>query len=476
MFMCEFDVFRIKSNINRCHKAAKILLYLSACLVIVDLLLFLPKTINFSEYLFLLISHLIIIFIIPFWNWCYKKAFSKEGNIITFKLLYFTFILLLFIWGISVSLIMLFITKQISIYIMVTMGLSATIHLNKHESLAILILSSLVFILCVTLLIPEPEILYNHLIIIICTNIIAYITFTLNYNFSKSYFEKNTELQNSKYALEEINKELQRYDKNRTKLFTNISHELKTPINVIYGAHQLLDVQFNSGSLDTEKCKNYNSMIKQNSFRLIRLINNILDISKIDDTVYEIKKENLDIVESVENIVSSVSEFIKEKELSIVFDTDVEENVIAFDPDNLERIILNLISNAIKFTDCGGTIFVTIDTTPKDVYISVKDTGIGIDEDHQKVIFNRFAQIDASLSRNSEGTGIGLALVKSLMLLHGGDVTLKSSPGNGSDFTLRFPNTKLDFGDSYNERSEYKKKAYKNKIERIEIEFSDIYK
>lgn len=476
MFMCEFDVFRIKSNVNKCHKAAKILFYLSACLVIIDLLLFLPKTINFSEYLFLFISHLVIIFIITIWNCCYKKAFSKKGNIVTFKLLYFTFILLIFTWGISVSLIMLFITKQISIYIIVTMGLSASIHLNKHESLAILILSSLVFTLCVIWVIPEPKLLYNHLVIIICTNIIAYIIFTLNYNFSKSYFEKNTELQNSKYALEEINKELQRYDKNRTKLFTNISHELKTPINVIYGAHQLLDVQFNSDSLDTEKCKNYNSMIKQNSFRLIRLINNILDISKIDDTVYEIKKENLDIVESVENIVSSVSEFIKEKELSIVFDTDVEENVIAFDPDKLERIILNLISNAIKFTDCGGTIFVTIDTTPKDVYISVKDTGIGIDEDHQKVIFNRFAQIDASLSRNSEGTGIGLALVKSLMLLHGGDVTLKSSPGNGSDFTLRFPNTKLDLDDSSNEKPEYKKKAYKNKIERIEIEFSDIYK
>ncbi len=476
MFMCEFDVFRIKSNVNRCHKAAKILLYLSACLVIVDLLLFLPKTIDFSEYLFLFISHLIIIFIITFWNCYYKKAFSEKGTLITFKLLYFTFILLLFIWGISISLIMLFITKQISIYIMVTLGLSAIIHLNKHESLAILILSSLVFTLCIICIIHEPQLLYNHLVIIICTNIIAYITFTLNYNFSKSYFEKNTELKNSKYALEEINKELQRYDKNRTKLFTNISHELKTPINVIYGAHQLLDVQFNSDSPDTEKCKNYNSMIKQNSFRLIRLINNILDISKIDDTVYEIKRENLDIVESVENIVSSVSEFIKEKDLSIVFDTDVEENVIAFDPDKLERIILNLISNAIKFTDRGGTIFVTIDTTPKDVYISVKDTGIGIDEDHQKVIFNRFAQIDASLSRNSEGTGIGLALVKSLMLLHGGDVTLKSSPGNGSDFTLRFPNIRLDFGDSSNEKTEYKKKAYKNKIERIEIEFSDIYK
>ncbi|MEG2017246.1 MAG: HAMP domain-containing sensor histidine kinase, partial [Clostridium sp.] len=198
--------------------------------------------------------------------------------------------------------------------------------------------------------------------------------------------------------------------------------------------------------------------------------------SKIDDTVYEIKKENLDIVESVENIVSSVSEFIQEKEISIIFDTDVEENVIAFDPDKLERIILNLISNAIKFTDCGGTIFVNIDTKPKDVYISVKDTGIGIDESHQKVIFNRFAQIDASLSRNAEGTGIGLALVKSLMLLHGGDVTLNSSPGNGSEFILRFPNNKLDSNDSSCGKPEYKKKAYKNKIERIEIEFSDIYK
>lgn len=474
--MYEFDIFRIKSNVNKCHRAVKILLCLILCLIFTDIFLFLPKKSNFPEYIYLFISHLILIFIITIWNYYYKKTSLKKYNLIIYKLLYFSFILLIFTWGISISLIMLFVTKQISAYIIVTMGLSAIIHLNKHESLVILILSSLIFTLCVIWVISEPPILYDNIVNIICTNIIAFVTLTLNYDLSKSYFYKNAELESNKSELENVNKELKRYDKNRTKLFTNISHELKTPINVIYGAHQLLDVQFNSDVPDIKKCKNYNSMIKQNSFRLIRLINNILDMSKIDDTVYEIKKENLDIVESVENIVSSVSEFIQEKEISIIFDTDVEENVIAFDPDKLERIILNLISNAIKFTDCGGTIFVNIDTKPNDVYISVKDTGIGIDEAHQKVIFDRFAQIDASLSRNAEGTGIGLALVKSLMLLHGGDVTLNSSPGNGSEFILRFPNNKLDSNDSSCEKPEYKKKAYKNKIERIEIEFSDIYK
>ncbi|MEG2017678.1 MAG: histidine kinase dimerization/phospho-acceptor domain-containing protein, partial [Clostridium sp.] len=176
------------------------------------------------------------------------------------------------------------------------MGLSAIIHLNKHESLVILIFSSLIFTLCVIWVISEPHILYDNIVNIVCTNIIAFVTLTLNYDLSKSYFYKNSELESNKSELENVNKELKRYDKNRTKLFTNISHELKTPINVIYGAHQLLDVQFNNDVLDIKKCKNYNSMIKQNSFRLIRLINNILDMSKIDDTVYEIKKENLDIV------------------------------------------------------------------------------------------------------------------------------------------------------------------------------------
>lgn len=473
--MCEFEAYRINLNLDKCYIITKVLLCLTCFLLIADFTLFLPKRNEFPQYLLLFYSHILIILILTAWNYFYKKIIKSLETIVAFKILYFVFIFLIFFWSIYSSLILVLVTKQISTYIITTIALSTFIQLNKRESLIVLILTSLIFTISLIICISDSIVLNDHLINIFCTNIVAFVILSLNYNYSKSYFFKNDELQKSKYALEQINLELKKYDENRTKLFTNISHELKTPINVIYGAHQLLDMQLNNNITDIDKCKNYNSMIKQNSFRLIRLINNLLDMSKIDDTVYEIKRENIDIVQAVESIIFSVSEFIKEKGISIIFDTDMEEKIIAVDPDKLERIILNLISNAIKFTDGGGTIFVNIYTNPKYVYISVKDTGIGIDEAHQQIIFDRFAQIDDSLSRNAEGTGIGLTLVKSLMQLHGGDVTLTSSPGNGSDFTLRFPNEQLSLNENLN-KTDYKTKSYKNKIERIEIEFSDIYK
>lgn len=474
--MSEFDIYRIKENLNKCYNISMLVLLFNIIFLSIDILTGFFSNFTFKPNYVLASFYTLLVIILIIWTCIYKKICSNISNINIIRFLYLLFTILIYSWGLSISLMLILFTGKISSYIIITLALSNFIQLSKKESLTILIPYNLILMIILSFMLLDNNFLYDNILSIFFTNIVGYIITSSQYNYSKAYYLSNVQLSNNKYALENANEELIRYDKNRTKLFTNISHELKTPINVIYGAHQLLDVQFNSDLPDIKKCKNYNAMIKQNSFRLIRLINNILDISKIDDTVYEIKKENLDIVESVENIVSSVSEFIQEKEISIIFDTDVEENIVAFDPDKLERIVLNLISNAIKFTDCGGTIFVTIDTKPDNVYISVKDTGIGIDEAHQKVIFDRFAQIDASLSRNAEGTGIGLALVKSLMLLHGGDVTLNSSPGNGSDFILRFPNKKLDYNDSSYEKSDYKNKAYKNKIERIEIEFSDIYK
>jgi len=369
----------------------------------------------------------------------------------------------------------IYINKQISAYIIVTLALSVFLKLNKVETFSILIISNILFSLCLYYVIKDESLLYDHLINIACTNILAYLSLSLNYNYFKSDFYKTAELIKNKRDLETANLELKKYDRSRAKFFTNISHELKTPINVIYGSQQLLDSQLNNSNIDIAKCRNYTKMIKQNSFRLIRLINNILDMSKIEETIYEIKPENINIVEAVENIVSSVVDFINNKGISITFDTDVEEKIIAVDRDKLERILLNLLSNAIKFTDSGGTIFVSISTTTENIFISIKDTGVGIDEASQHIIFDRFAQVDESLSRNAEGTGIGLTLVKSLMQLHNGDITLSSSPGNGSEFVLRFPNLMLK-SDSNISKTQYKNKAYKNKVERIEIEFSDIYK
>ncbi|MEG1254937.1 HAMP domain-containing sensor histidine kinase [Clostridium sp.] len=308
---------------------------------------------------------------------------------------------------------------------------------------------------------------------IIIFNILSFICIRFKYiSFYKS-FNSDKDLSLTLKSLKEINYKLLESDKNRTDFFANMSHELKTPINVIYGAEQLLAQQFKNEDINIKKSETYVKSIKQNSYRLIRLLNNILDITKIDSSAYDIKLENIDIIYTVETIVDSVAEFIKSKGLNIIFDTNVEEKIIAIDEDKLERIILNLLSNAIKFTDAGGTIFINMYEEKDYMTISVKDTGIGIDDSMKKAIFDRFIQIDKSMSRNSEGSGIGLSLVKSLVNMHEGKINLISSPGEGSEFIISFPDIKIN---SFNDTNKFLiKKPHNNKISKIQVEFSDIY-
>ncbi|WP_052085785.1 PAS domain-containing sensor histidine kinase [Clostridium sp. HMP27] len=281
--------------------------------------------------------------------------------------------------------------------------------------------------------------------------------------------KKNEEL---KIWVEEKTKQLNEiveYDKVKTEFFSNISHELKTPVNVIFSAIQIVEMILNE-----HKCKNkcttgkYIYTMKQNCYRLTRLINNILDISKIDSGYCKLIMQNVDIVNLIESITLSVVEYAKSKEISIIFDTDVEEKIMAVDVDKIERIILNLLSNAIKFTDKEGNILVSIKNEDNHIVISVKDDGIGIPEEKQKNIFERFIQVDKSLSRNNEGSGIGLSLVKSLVEIHEGSIRVKSNLGKGSEFIIKIPVANIN-----NEESEVKYTDVN--IERISLEFSDIY-
>ena len=211
--------------------------------------------------------------------------------------------------------------------------------------------------------------------------------------------------------------------------------------------------------------------MKQNASRLLRLINNLIDITKIDSNYFNIDLQNCNIVSVVEDITLSVAQYVENKDIQIIFDTDSEEKIIACDPDKIERIILNLISNSIKFTEVGGCIIVDIHDKQDKVIISVKDTGIGIPKEKLKVIFNRFAQVDKSTTRNHEGSGIGLSLVKSLVEMHEGIIEVKSKYGRGTEFIIELPVKLL------NEEGIVKKnKNIKHdKVERIHIEFSDIY-
>ncbi|WP_051624251.1 sensor histidine kinase [Clostridium akagii] len=255
------------------------------------------------------------------------------------------------------------------------------------------------------------------------------------------------------------------------EFFVNISHELKTPLNVIFSTVQLFDMYCKSGLLDKKQDSiiKYTGSIKQNCYRLSKLINNIVDLSKIEAGFFKLNLSNNNIIDVVEKLVTSVTSFTESKNLSIVFDTNVEEKIIAFDLEKIERIVLNLISNAIKFSDAGDEIFVEVSDRNEFVEISVKDNGIGIGEKDLDIIFDRFKQVDNSLSRNTEGTGIGLSLVKSIAELHGGSIDVKSEVGVGSTFTVVLPSKNVS-----DENMIYDSNM-KNRNESIKVELSDIY-
>ena len=261
------------------------------------------------------------------------------------------------------------------------------------------------------------------------------------------------------------------YDKLKNEFFANISHELKTPLNIIFSINQLFDNLLNDCNCDIgEKLKKYNNVTKQNCYRLHRLINNIIDVTRIEGNFFNMEFNNYNIVKTVEDIVLSVSDYIDNKGIDIIFDTEIEEKIIKCDVDKVERIILNLLSNSIKFTEKKGKIYVNIYDKDDAILISIKDTGIGIPKDKQEVIFDRFRQVDSLLTRKNEGSGIGLSLVKALVKAHDGDIKVKSELGVGTEFLIELP-VNMDKGEELN----YKDSSKDGLIERISIEFSDIY-
>ncbi|ENK0838422.1 PAS domain S-box protein [Clostridium botulinum] len=268
----------------------------------------------------------------------------------------------------------------------------------------------------------------------------------------------------------ELLNESREYNKLITEFLSNISHELKTPLNVIFTAVQLLgfyEKDINK-DLDYEKQDKYLKLIKQNCYRLMKLINNLLDTTKLDSGYLKLNLVNYNIVSLIEEITLSVTSYAESKGINIVFDTNVEEKIIAVDPDKIERIILNLLSNSIKFTNPEGNIFVNIIDSEEYVYIHVKDTGVGMPSDKLESIFERFFQIDKTLKKNKEGTGIGLHLVKSFVEMHKGKVTIKSELGKGTEFIIKLPAIVC------NKNIKSKNVVYEANVERINMEFSDI--
>lgn len=237
--------------------------------------------------------------------------------------------------------------------------------------------------------------------------------------------------------------EIIRHEKFKNDYFINLSHELRTPLNVILGAIQLNELYISKQNYDKllENADNFTNIIKSNSYRLLRVVNNLIDITKMDADKYSLNIDLVDIVYLVEELTLAIQPYADKKQIRIVIHTVIDEAVVECDPFEIERVIMNLLSNAIKFSEKSGEIEVRIyyDEAGDNIFVSVSDHGIGISEENQKKIFDRFAQVDTTLNRNHEGNGIGLSLVKNIVDLHGGTMVLNSEVGKGSTFTFSLP-------------------------------------
>lgn len=266
------------------------------------------------------------------------------------------------------------------------------------------------------------------------------------------------------YQLYEQTKEREQL---KTDFIVNMSHEFRTPINVILSTAQLLkshEDQVNKEYLDVRL-----NSITQNSNRLLRLVNNIIDVSKFEAGNYPARFVNCNIVEVVENSILGTIAYIKKKGLDLVFDTEEEEIITSIDQNMIERVILNLIANAIKFTPIGGRITSYIKEEDGQIIVTIADTGIGIAPEKIDFIFHKFYQVDNTLYRGSEGSGIGLCIVKEIINIHLGEIDVVSEEGKGTGFIIKLPIRRLE-NSEISDRAEYSHLG-----QAIKIELSDVY-
>jgi len=267
--------------------------------------------------------------------------------------------------------------------------------------------------------------------------IISIVAQQLRYQIQKREFETNQRLQQTKSSLEQAYDQLQELDQLKTEFFANVSHELRTPLTLSLGPLESL--------LKAERTPDQERHLKalhRNQLRLLRLINQLLDVAKVESGRNRAEYSRQDLVGLVRSVVTEVENAARAKGLEIELIAPLQPVWLYLDREKLEQAMLNLLSNAFKFTEEGGRIQVSVREEDDSARISVSDTGVGIARDKLHTIFDRFAQVDGSETRRYSGTGIGLALVKSHVELHGGTIDVESEQGKGTIFTISLPRGK----------------------------------
>jgi len=240
--------------------------------------------------------------------------------------------------------------------------------------------------------------------------------------------------------IQDKSRQLEIANKHKSDFLANMSHELRTPLNAIIGFSEVL-MERMFGEVN-EKQADYLKDIHESGRHLLSLINDILDLSKIEAGRMDLELSSFDLPSALSNAMTLVRERAQRHGIALGLEVDPRLGEFRADERKFKQIVLNLLSNAVKFTPDGGRVDVAAKLDTDKVEISVKDTGIGIAADDHEAVFEEFKQVGRDYTRKAEGTGLGLALTKRFVELHGGAIRLQSTPGKGSTFTITLPLTR----------------------------------
>ncbi|NQU59028.1 MAG: HAMP domain-containing histidine kinase, partial [Rhodospirillales bacterium] len=236
-------------------------------------------------------------------------------------------------------------------------------------------------------------------------------------------------------------------NKVKSEFLANMSHELRTPLNAIIGFSDSMNEEV-FGPMGVEKYKEYTKDIYDSGTHLLALINDILDLSKVEAEAIDLSEEPINLGKVSEAVIRLIYSRALKGQVKVNNRVAVDLPFLFADQRSVKQIIINLLTNAVKFTEPGGEVVLDafIDED-KSFSLIVSDNGIGMDEKEMEIAVSSFGQVDSSLARSHEGSGLGLPLTRALAKLHGGTMTIKSKKGEGTKVTIQFPPERVVFGE-----------------------------
>ncbi|MGV3756129.1 MAG: ATP-binding protein [Verrucomicrobiota bacterium] len=324
---------------------------------------------------------------------------------------------------------------------LVLIGAGLFLPWTYFENLLASLLVTIMYASAVLLIGPTPDfaLVFNNLYFLILTGLIVVVSSYYTGDTRYREFALRFELDRNKQVLEEANRKLKELDEVKTRFFANISHELRTPLTLLLAPIETMRRQ--KAHMFDDQTREWLSTMEANGLRLLKLINDLLDLVKLESGRMDVRRDSVNLNDLLKGLRSSVQKMADDKRVHLSAEVDAEVSSVVTDRDKLEKILLNLVFNAIKFTPAKGQVTIRAKKSGDYVQLEVVDTGMGIAEANIPYLFTRFWQADTSAQRKYQGTGIGLALVKELVEVQGGSVAVASKEGQGTTMTVRLPVT-----------------------------------